>query len=113
MPPVASLSKLLPLDPARDQIEIARKQGELQDECTKAQRAIQRMNSTEKQNFNQLVEKRLQRLTNELEAVLPPISENRKRAIKESVDQGMKVVKEKEGDKVYHKSNLQDDFLEA
>ena len=113
MPPVASLSKLLPLDPQRDQAEIARKQIELQDECKSAQRAIQRMNSNERQNFNDLVEKRLDRLTNELEAVLPPIPESRKRAIEESVDRGMKAVKEKEQDKVYHKSNIMDDFMDA
>ncbi len=103
MPPVASLSKLLPLDPQRDQAEITRKQIELQDECKNAQHAIQRMYSNERQKFNALVDKRLDRLTNELEAVLPPIPESRKRAIKESVDKGMKAVKAKEEHKVYHK----------
>ncbi len=106
MPPISSLSELLPLDPRRDQAEIARKQKELHEESQRAQRAIEKMICKERQNFHALVEKRLDRLTNELEAILPPIPASREKAIKESVDKGMKAVKEKEQDKVYHKSNI-------
>ncbi len=113
MPPVSSLSELLPLDPLRDQAEIKRKQAELQDECERAQDAIKEMNSNERQNFNALVEKRLDRLTNELEAVLPPIPASREKAIKKSVDKGMKAVEEKEQDKVYHQTNTMDAFCDV
>ena len=82
---ITCLGKLIALDPASNSHEIMQKQLELNQGCAEAQEAIRRIALNKKKEITEAFDKRIGRIESEVEALLPPISEERAEEIKGKV----------------------------
>ncbi|XP_067054255.1 uncharacterized protein [Acropora muricata] len=82
---ITCLGKLIALDPATNSHMIMQKREELNRGCAEAQEAIRRIALKKKREITEAFDKRIGRIENEVEVLLPPISEKRAEEIKEKV----------------------------
>ena len=82
---ITCLGKLIALDPASNKHEIMLRREELNKGCEEAQEAIRRIALEKKKEITEAFDKRIGRIESEVEALLPPISEERAEEIKEKV----------------------------
>ena len=82
---ITCLGKLIALDPANNEHEIMLRREELNQGCEEAQEAIRRIALNKKKEITEAFDKRIGRIESEVEALLPPISEERAEEIKEKV----------------------------
>ena len=85
MEPISGLGKLIALDPTSSKHEIRAKQHELTRGCKEGQEAIRRITLSKKREMTEALGKRVKRIENEVEALLPPISRKKAEKIKEKV----------------------------
>lgn len=77
MPQIIQLGRLVALDPATDQREINLKREELNDGCMKAQAAIKKIARKKRREIDQIFEKRIKKILDEVEALMPPLPEEK------------------------------------
>ena len=82
---ITCLGKLIALDPDSNKHEIMLRREELNQGCEEAQEAIRRIALKKKREITEAFDKRIGRIESEVEALLPPISEERAEEIKEKV----------------------------
>ena len=82
---ITGLGKLIALDPSSNEHDIRMKQHELNRGCKEAQEAIRRIALNKKKEMTEALDRRVKRIENEVEALLPPISEKKAERIKEKV----------------------------
>ena len=82
---ITCLGKLIALDPANNEHEIMLRREELNQGCEEAQEAIRRIALNKKKEITEAFDKRIGRIESEVEALLPPISEERAEEIKGKV----------------------------
>ena len=82
---ITCLGKLIALDPDSNKHEIMLRREELNQGCEEAQEAIRRIALNKKREITEAFDKRIGRIESEVEALLPPISEERAEEIKEKV----------------------------
>ena len=82
---ITCLGKLIALDPASNKHEIMLRREELNQGCEEAQEAIRRIALNKKKEITEAFDKRIGRIESEVEALLPPISEERAEEIKGKV----------------------------
>lgn len=90
---ITSLDKLIPLDPATDEQEIRLKRHELNRGCEEAQEAICKIALNKKKEMDEALDKRIGKIENEVEALLPPLSKTRAKEIKEKVQSNIAISK--------------------
>jgi hypothetical protein len=93
---VSSLGMLMGMDPSMPAFETERRK--LQDGCQEAQDGIKSLVLKNKSDFDRNAKARIEKIENELQAALPPATEDEIKKIKETVDQGMKELTEQEQD---------------
>lgn len=98
MPQVTCLGSLVALDPKTERREIDLKREELNDGCEKAQNAITRIAREKKREIDQIFERRIKKIQDEVEALMPPLAEEKILEIKEkakaTVDLGKNAIEE-------------------
>ena len=82
---ITCLGKLIALDPDSNKHEIMLRREELNQGCEEAQEAIRRIALNKKKEITEAFDKRIGRIESEVEALLPPISEERAEEIKGKV----------------------------
>ena len=82
---ITCLGKLIALDPDSNKHEIMLRREELNQGCEEAQEAIRRIALDKKKEITEAFDKRIGRIESEVEALLPPISEERAEEIKGKV----------------------------
>jgi hypothetical protein len=93
---ISSLGKLMGIDPSMPEFNTERRK--LQDGCTEAQDGIKSLVLKNKSDFDKNSKERIAKIERELQAALPPASEEQIKQIKETVSNGMKELTEKEED---------------
>ncbi|XP_039609861.1 uncharacterized protein LOC120529791 [Polypterus senegalus] len=93
---VSSLGKLMALDPENPQFECER--AKLRSDCESAQEGILNLVLKNKNDFDCLLNARVKKIENELQAVLPPISGVKRKRIESNVQAGLKELTEEEED---------------
>ncbi|XP_051784936.1 uncharacterized protein LOC114653829 isoform X4 [Erpetoichthys calabaricus] len=93
---VSSLGKLMALDPKNPQFEWER--AKLASDCKSAQEGIENLVLKNKNDFDCLLNARVEKIENELQAVLPPISGVKRKRIKSNVQAGLKELTKEEED---------------
>ncbi|XP_046854886.1 uncharacterized protein LOC124447934 [Xenia sp. Carnegie-2017] len=83
MPQVIHLGRLIALNPATDQREINLKREELNDGCMTAQDAIKQIARKKRREIDQIFEKRIKKIEDEVEALMPPLPKEKILEIKE------------------------------
>ena len=74
---VTCLGKLVALDPEKDKHEIQMKRDELNKGCFEAQEAIKRIASRKQKEIDEAFDKRIGRIEQEVEALIPPLPETK------------------------------------
>lgn len=74
---VTCLGKLVALDPEKDKREIQSKREELNEGCFEAQEAIKRIASQKQKEIDEAFDKRIGRIEQEVEALIPPLPESK------------------------------------
>ena len=82
---ITALGQLVALDPVKDASEIAKRRQELHSGCDQAREAIGKLVNDRKRDFNVQVEGRVDKIEQDLQAVLPPRSPDAIKASEESV----------------------------
>ncbi|XP_039610138.1 uncharacterized protein LOC120530049 [Polypterus senegalus] len=95
---VSSLGKLMALDPNSPQFESER--AKLKSDCECAQEGICSLVQKNKNDFDNLLNERVLKIENELQSVLPPVSDMERKRIESNVKAGLKELTEKEDDQV-------------
>uniref|UniRef100_A0A3B3S856 Uncharacterized protein n=1 Tax=Paramormyrops kingsleyae TaxID=1676925 RepID=A0A3B3S856_9TELE len=93
---VSSLGKLMALDPSRPDFESERKK--LQDACDAAQDAIRDVVVMNKKKFDLKAKERMEKIVKELQPMLPPVSEEKMKEIKEITDSSFKGMSKEDED---------------
>jgi hypothetical protein len=93
---ISSLGKLVGLDPTMG--EFATERRKLQDGCKDAEEGIKSLVLKNKRDFERNMTERLAKIEGELQAALPPATENEIKKIKEIFDKGMEELAEGEED---------------
>jgi hypothetical protein len=87
---ISSLGKLMGMDPKMPEFETERRK--LQEGCREAEEGIKLLVLKNRKDFDRNATERLAKIERELEAALPPATEDEINRIKETVDQGMKAI---------------------
>ncbi|KAJ8373473.1 hypothetical protein SKAU_G00040530 [Synaphobranchus kaupii] len=85
---VSRLSKLISLDVSQPEFEIERSY--MENSCTEAEKGIRDLVQKNKEDFARKTTQRLQKIESGLKAVLPPVSEEKERELKETVESASK-----------------------
>ncbi|XP_023655913.2 uncharacterized protein [Paramormyrops kingsleyae] len=93
---VSSLGKLMALDPSRPDFESERRK--LQDACDAAQDAIRDVVVMNKKKFDLKAKERMEKIVKELQPMLPPVSEEKMKEIKEITDSSFKGMSKEDED---------------
>uniref|UniRef100_A0A8C4X6K0 Uncharacterized protein n=1 Tax=Erpetoichthys calabaricus TaxID=27687 RepID=A0A8C4X6K0_ERPCA len=93
---VSSLGKLMALDPKNSQFEWER--AKLASDCESAQEGIENLVRKNKNDYERLLNARVEKIENGLQALLPPISDMECKRIKSNVQAGLKELTKEEED---------------
>uniref|UniRef100_A0A8C4RXP6 Uncharacterized protein n=1 Tax=Erpetoichthys calabaricus TaxID=27687 RepID=A0A8C4RXP6_ERPCA len=96
---VSSLGKLMALDPNNPQFEWER--AKLKSDCECAQEGICSLVQKNKNDFDNLLNERVLKIENELQSVLPPVSDMERKRIESNVKAGLKELTKEEEDQVF------------
>ncbi|KAJ1212918.1 hypothetical protein NDU88_000561 [Pleurodeles waltl] len=87
---VSTLGRLLTMTPSNPEFQIQREK--LQSDCAEAQKSIQALVISEKQEFDMSIEARVDAINCQLGAAIPPMSAAEKKLISEAVNAGASAV---------------------
>ncbi|XP_048865263.1 uncharacterized protein LOC125739315 [Brienomyrus brachyistius] len=93
---ISSLGKLMALDPSKPNFESERRK--LHDACEEAQEAIRDLVMKNNQTFNQKAKERMNRIEGALKPMLPPVSEEKMREMKEITESAFKEMSQEDED---------------
>ncbi|XP_048863850.1 uncharacterized protein LOC125738693 [Brienomyrus brachyistius] len=93
---ISSLGKLMALDPRRPEFKSERQK--LHDACEEAQEAIRDLVMKNNQTFNQKAKERMNRIEGALKPMLPPVSEEKMKEMKEITESAFKEMSQEDED---------------